>query len=143
MTYNRTIKTINCWWGKNLITCVFIFLFLLQASSQVSFIKRIELDIRDKFSNKKVIPIGKDGFIIQSLSTEVRDEHRILKLEHFDTSLNIQETIGGIQDFDNSMVPRIVLFETWDGRKGAIKIKEFVQDSANSHIVVDVKVQKQ
>lgn len=59
------------------------------------------------------------------------------------TELNIQETIGGIQDFDNSMVPRIVLFETWDGRKGAIKIKEFVQDSANSHIVMEVKVQKQ
>jgi len=57
--------------------------------------------------------------------------------------LNIEETIGGIQDFDNSMVPRIVLFETWDGRKGAIKIKEFVQDGANSHIVMDVKVQKQ
>ncbi|MER3318109.1 MAG: PKD domain-containing protein [Allomuricauda sp.] len=57
--------------------------------------------------------------------------------------LNIEETIGGIQDFDNSMVPRIVLFETWDGRKGAIKIKEFVQDGTNSHIVVDVKMQKQ
>jgi len=58
-------------------------------------------------------------------------------------ALNIEETIGGIQDFDNSVVPRIVLFETWKGRKGAIKIKEFVQDGANSHIVVDVKVQKQ
>jgi PKD repeat protein len=57
--------------------------------------------------------------------------------------LNIEETIGGIQDFDNSGVPRIVLFETWNGRKGAIKIKEFVQDGANSHIVMDVKVQKQ
>lgn len=57
--------------------------------------------------------------------------------------LNIEETIGGIQDFDNSVVPRIVLFETWDGRKGAIKIKEFVQDGTNSHIVVDVKMQKQ
>ncbi|MHA7830024.1 MAG: PKD domain-containing protein [Flagellimonas sp.] len=58
-------------------------------------------------------------------------------------TLNIEETIGGIQDFDDSVVPRIVLFETWEGRKGAIKIKEFVQDGANSHIVMDVKVQKQ
>ncbi|WP_127019168.1 PKD domain-containing protein [Flagellimonas beolgyonensis] len=57
--------------------------------------------------------------------------------------LNIEETIGGIQDFDNTVVPRIVLFEFWDGRKGAIKVKEFVQDGTNSHIVVDVKVQKQ
>lgn len=57
-------------------------------------------------------------------------------------TLNIEETIGGIQDFDNTVVPRIVLFETWDGRKGAIKIKEFVQAGTNSHIVMDVKVQK-
>lgn len=55
----------------------------------------------------------------------------------------IEETIGGIQDFDNTIVPRIVLFETSDGRKGAIKIKAFVQDGANSHIVMDIKVQKQ
>jgi len=59
------------------------------------------------------------------------------------SEMTIEETIGGIQDFDDTEVPRIVLFETWDGRKGAIKIKEFVQDGANSHIVMDVKVQKQ
>ena len=57
--------------------------------------------------------------------------------------LEIEETEGGIQDFDNTIVPRIVLFETADGRKGAIKIKEFVQDGASSHIVADIKVQKQ
>lgn len=55
----------------------------------------------------------------------------------------IEETIGGIQDFDSTVVPRIVLFETSDGRKGAIKVKEFVKDGTNSHIVVDIKVQKQ
>ncbi|MEQ5791177.1 PKD domain-containing protein [Muricauda sp. NFXS6] len=55
----------------------------------------------------------------------------------------IEETMGGIQDFDDSVVPRIVLFETADGRKGAIKIKEFVADGINSHIMMDVKVQKQ
>ena len=58
-------------------------------------------------------------------------------------AMTIEETIGGIQDFDNTIVPRIVLFETSDGRKGAIKIKELVQAGTNSHIVVDIKVQKQ
>lgn len=74
-----------------------------------------------------------------------------LSVEEFDameddTLLNtmiIEETMDGIQDFDSSVVLRIVLFETSDGRKGAIKIKEFVQDGTNSHIVMDVKVQKQ
>ncbi|WP_411029858.1 PKD domain-containing protein [Spongiimicrobium sp. 3-5] len=57
-------------------------------------------------------------------------------------SLVIMETPGGLQQYNNTLIPRIVLFETQDGRKGAIKIKEYVFDGANSHIVCDVKVQK-
>ena len=59
------------------------------------------------------------------------------------TALNITETTGGLQDFDDSVVPRIVLFETEDGRKGAIKIKAFVDDGVNSKIIIDIKVQKE
>ena len=62
-----------------------------------------------------------------------------------DTLLNgltITETPGGLQDFDNSMVPRIVLFETQEGKKGAIKVKEFIDDGSNSYVIVDIKVQK-
>ena len=58
-------------------------------------------------------------------------------------ALTIKETTGGLQDFDNSVVPRIVLFETQDGRKGAIKIKDFVVNGTNSYIVVDIKVMKE
>lgn len=58
-------------------------------------------------------------------------------------ALTITETTGGLQDFDNSVVPRIVLFETEDGRKGAIKIKDFVVDGVNSYVVVDIKVMKE
>ena len=57
--------------------------------------------------------------------------------------MTIEETNAGMQDFDDSLVPRIVLFQTMDGRKGAIKIREFVRDGQQSYIVVDVKVQKQ
>ncbi|WP_182859208.1 PKD domain-containing protein [Flagellimonas aequoris] len=58
-------------------------------------------------------------------------------------SLNIEETLEGTQDFDDAMVPRIILFKTSDGRKGAIKIKEFIQAGLDSYILVDIKVQKQ
>ncbi|WP_298778374.1 PKD domain-containing protein [uncultured Polaribacter sp.] len=58
-------------------------------------------------------------------------------------ALTITETTEGLQDFDNTIVPRIVLFETQDGRKGAIKIKNFVVDGDNSYIVIDIKVMKQ
>lgn len=55
--------------------------------------------------------------------------------------LNIEEN-GGVQDFDAVMVPRVVLFQTEEGKKGAIKIKEFVIDGQNSYILVDIRVQK-
>ncbi len=55
--------------------------------------------------------------------------------------LTITETAGGLQDFDNNL-PRVVLFETANGRKGAIKIKGFVNDGSSSYIICDIKVQK-
>ena len=45
--------------------------------------------------------------------------------------------------FDNTVLPRIVLFKTEEGKKGAIKIKNFVATGDDSYIVVDIKVQKE
>ncbi|UZD41874.1 PKD domain-containing protein [Capnocytophaga ochracea] len=44
--------------------------------------------------------------------------------------------------FNKEMANRIVLFETANGRKGAIKIKEYVSNGAESYLVVDIKMQK-
>lgn len=57
-------------------------------------------------------------------------------------TLTIEETPEGLQEFDDSITPRIVLFETQDGRKGAIKIKEYITNGSDSYIIVDIKVQK-
>lgn len=57
-------------------------------------------------------------------------------------SLNINYTAGGAQEFGFTY-PRIILFKTQDGRKGAIKIKEMVKNSTSSYILCDIKVQKQ
>jgi hypothetical protein len=40
-------------------------------------------------------------------------------------------------------VPRIVLFETADGRKGAVKIKAFVSEQMQSYVLTDIKFQKE
>lgn len=58
-------------------------------------------------------------------------------------ALVITETNNGLLSFNNSVLPRIVLFETQDGRKGAIKIKKYVNAGASSYISCDIKVQKQ
>ena len=58
-------------------------------------------------------------------------------------SITINETNAGKTPFNSTVVPRVVLFKTEDGRKGAIKIKDFVQAGAGSYLLVDIKVQKQ
>ncbi|MDR3245634.1 MAG: PKD domain-containing protein [Prevotellaceae bacterium] len=57
-------------------------------------------------------------------------------------SLSIAANDSNEAYFTDSDVPRIVLFETADGRKGAIKIKSFVAEGADSYILVDIKVYK-
>ncbi|MBO9202164.1 MULTISPECIES: PKD domain-containing protein [Niastella] len=54
----------------------------------------------------------------------------------------INFTAGGWRSFSNSVTPLIVLFKTSDGRKGAVKIKQFVSNGAGSYMVADIKVQK-
>lgn len=57
-------------------------------------------------------------------------------------NLDIKEAAYGDEAFDNTVLPRIVLFETGDGRKGAVLVREMVSDGRSSYIVVDIKVQK-
>ena len=45
--------------------------------------------------------------------------------------------------FTNVFIPRLVLFETAGGIKGAIRIKAFVSEGSQSYILTDIKVQKQ
>lgn len=51
-------------------------------------------------------------------------------------------TIGGGAYFSNALIPRVVLFANQLGKKGAIKIKQFVNDGLQSYILCDIKVQK-
>ncbi|MEO9514061.1 MAG: PKD domain-containing protein [Flavobacteriaceae bacterium] len=68
----------------------------------------------------------------------------------FDTMVNdtplqnfvITETSGGIAAFDATVNPRIILFQTADGRKGAVKITDFVDQGTASYIRADLKIQK-
>ncbi|MDJ1472532.1 hypothetical protein QNI19_30175 [Cytophagaceae bacterium DM2B3-1] len=56
--------------------------------------------------------------------------------------LAIKVNDSGTAFFTNASSPYIVLFETQDGRKGAIKIKSFIANGAQSYILADIKVQK-
>jgi PKD repeat protein len=56
--------------------------------------------------------------------------------------LLLPNSAAGAQEFGLNY-PRIVLFKTQDGRKGAIKIKNMIQNGTSSYILCDIKVQKQ
>lgn len=58
-------------------------------------------------------------------------------------TITVTETNAGKSPFSNSVVPRIILFQTSDGRKGTVKIKAFVANGLSSYILVDIKIQKQ
>ncbi len=57
-------------------------------------------------------------------------------------STTVNQTGAGLAQFDNTTIPRVVLFKTQDGRKGAVKIKQFINAGQQSYIVCDIKVMK-
>jgi len=56
--------------------------------------------------------------------------------------LEIQSNDTGDLYFEIDPLPRLILFETGDGRKGVVKIKEKTDAGRNSYLTVDVKMQK-
>ncbi|MBR8707228.1 hypothetical protein IX324_003053 [Bacteroides pyogenes] len=47
-----------------------------------------------------------------------------------------------LTSFNKTSTPHFVLVRTADGRRGIIRIKEFVKDGSQSYIVADVKLEK-
>lgn len=81
---------------KQIINILLLVAFLIISdfsNSQVYFEERVELNTADLYSYKKVIPIDNNGFVIQSLSIDYEDDHRVLKFDHYDTALEIKGTI--------------------------------------------------
>lgn len=59
-----------------------------------------------------------------------------------DTFLQTITVTNEESSFNSTLSPRIIPFETSDGRKGLIKVKSFINDGTNSYVIVDIKVQK-
>lgn len=58
-------------------------------------------------------------------------------------NISISTINYGDEHFTNNALPRVILFETADGRKGAILVKKMVEaGKTNSYIIADIKIQK-
>lgn len=58
-------------------------------------------------------------------------------------AIDIKSASNTTSWFISNPVGRIVLFETADGRKGAIKVKAFVSEGSLSYVLADIKYQKE
>lgn len=57
-------------------------------------------------------------------------------------SVSILQSAVAAASFGQELMPRIILFKNAWGKKGAIKVKQFVNAGLASYIVCDIKVQK-
>jgi PKD repeat protein len=92
------------------------------------------------------IPDARHTAIVNVLenSPVVFDETNFDNMDNGDilSGIPVAENDSGDRYFTADTVPRIILFETDDGRKGAVKIKNFVSNGLESYILADIKVQK-
>ncbi|MCV6628532.1 MAG: PKD domain-containing protein [Flavobacteriaceae bacterium] len=77
------------------------------------------------------------GLMLSAAEFDSMSDDHVLK------QLSITETLAGSQEFDSTVIPRIVLFQTADNRKGAIKINSFNKENNHSYIRCDIKIMKQ
>ncbi len=82
--------------------------------------------------------INKADFMTEALFDEMENDEQLRQLEireNCDENLNVY--------FTDDSIPHFVLFETYDHRKGVIKVKEFINAGKDSYILVSIKVQKE
>ena len=72
-------------------------------------------------------------------STQFNEMHTDVLLK----DLPIASATYGNDFFTNTPLPRVVLFETSDKRKGAILVKEMISNEKDdSYVIIDIKIQK-
>jgi PKD repeat protein len=86
--------------------------------------------------------------IANTTKTKILNKQNLLSADDFGKltldklkSLDIKN-YNEISKYFGSATPHVVLYETQNGRKGAILIKQQVKDKDNSYIIVDVKIIK-
>lgn len=120
----------------------FAFFGLNQNFERNEFISptKVENSIFQKIPNAtETIIINSQEYKAYKMTSEVFDA--ITNGKQFNDIL-VTETKNTNLYFTGDKTPRIILFKTANGRKGAIKIKQFVQNGLDSYLLTDIKVQK-
>lgn len=114
-------------------------------NSSFAYCRFISPDSADKFSFPP-IPRASHTYFVNTLETTsisfTSSDFDAMTNDSALATIDIKANDTGISFFNSNQPARIVLFQTQDGRKGAIKIKAFVAAGLQSYILADVKVQK-
>ncbi|MDO5523905.1 MAG: PKD domain protein [Bacteroidia bacterium] len=91
------------------------------------------------------IPLSQSASIVNLLEKSgtafAEQDFENIKTANDFSSLSVNT--GNPQDyFESKVIPRFVLLQTADKRKGVIKVKSFVRNGIESHILTDIKIEK-
>ncbi|MDR3219224.1 MAG: hypothetical protein LBU22_09680 [Dysgonamonadaceae bacterium] len=115
-------------------------------NSRFSYCRFLSPDSANLFTFRQ-IPHAKKTYICNDLKKSTLQfsvaDFEAMKNDVPLRSLDIRSNDTGKLFFELSELPRLILFETEDGRKGAVKINKKTENGTDSYIEADIKVQKE
>ena len=118
---------------------------LFMLNENFSYCRLLSPDQADEFVYSS-IPNAIKTFVINNLESKnisfsIQDFESMTD-DSYLKGIKIRENDTGDSYFRLDSLPHIVLFETEDGRKGAVSIREIKKSGQESYVIADVKVQK-
>jgi len=112
---------------KNIFLILTINLFIsISAKSQISYENRIEIDLKDGYSNEKIFEFEKHGFVMSSKKQETTKNKTEWKFEKYNTELKLVQTKSILLDkkkrIDETFTNDKRLHSLFKDRKGNFSI---------------------
>jgi hypothetical protein len=76
---------------KKLILPLLFLIISISAFSQISYEKRIEIELKDNLTNEKNYQFGENGFLLQAKAIRIINHKMIWDFKFYDTNLNLAE----------------------------------------------------
>ncbi|MEN8119293.1 MAG: hypothetical protein ABFS35_03060 [Bacteroidota bacterium] len=111
---------------KNTLLFVLLFTITFSGISQISYKKRIELELKDGYYDEQIYEFGKNGFIMKSIKNIKEGNEREWKYELYNTDLKSVKSESVMlhkrQFADETFVSEEYIHTLYRGRKGSFSI---------------------
>lgn len=124
---------------KNTLLFVLLFTITISGISQISYKKRIELELKDGYSNEKIYEFGKNGFILKSLKDIKEGNEQEWKYELYNTDLESVKSesimLHKRLSVDETFADEEHIHTLYKGRKGNFSIVSVTAANLEIHKV--------